>query len=116
MSKDATATYTYKGASNTLLSGVLKAIEKMNLTITHESVNDHSFLFEVSEKRKWLSTNWPIKFKIESSFMNGASIMIIKAGPTLTLYRQLIPNQAKINEFLVLVKTSVPDINKSVES
>jgi hypothetical protein len=113
MSRDATAVYTYKGAPNALLSGVLKAIEQVNLTITHESVNDDSFSFEVSEKRKWLSINWPIKFKIESSFMNGASIVIIKASSTLTLYRQEISNQAKINEFLDLVKNFVPNINES---
>jgi len=45
--------------------------------------------------------------------MNGASIVIIKTSSTLTLYRQEMSNQAKINEFLDLVKTFVPNINES---
>jgi len=65
---------------------------------------------------KWISTNWPIKFKIESSFMNGTSTLIVKASSTLTSITQEISNQAKINEFLDLVKTFAPNINKSDNS
>ncbi len=116
MSKDVTAAYIYNGTPNTLLSGVLKAIEKMNLTNKYENVIDNSFSIEVSEKMKWLSTNWPIKFKIESSFMNGTSTLVVKASSTLTSYTQEFSNQAKINEFLDLVKTFAPNINKANDS
>ena len=116
MSKDVTAAYIYNGTPKTLLSGVLKAVEKMNLTAKHENVKDNSFSIEVSEKMKWISTNWPIKFKIESSFMNGTSTLIVKASSTLTSITQEISNQAKVNEFLDLVKTFAPNINKSDNS
>jgi len=109
MSKDITAAYVYKGSTEKLLEAVRKAINNMGLNIKNQNINKESFSFEVSEKMKWLTTNWPIKFRVDSTFANGSSTLIIKASSTLTSYTQEFSNQAKINEFLDLVKTFAPN-------
>ena len=116
MSKDVTAAYVYNGIPKTLLSGVLEAIDKMNLKTKHKKEKDGSFSIEVSENMKWLSTNWPIKFNIESSFANGTSKLIVKASSKLTSITQESSNQSKINEFLDLVKTFAPNTNEANDS
>jgi hypothetical protein len=108
MSKDITAVYVYDGDSKTLLGATFKAMDKMRLRVSNQNVRGDSFSMEASEKMKWLTTNWPVKFKIASVYLNGTSTLTVTVGATLTSLTQEFSNQAKVNEFMDLVKAFAP--------
>jgi hypothetical protein len=108
MSKDITAVYVYDGDPKTLLGATFKAMDKMKLRVSNQNVRGDSFSMEASEKMKWLTTNWPVKFKISSVYLNGTSTLTVTAGATLTSLTQEFSNQAKVNEFMDLVKAFAP--------
>jgi len=111
MSMDATAVYVYKGSPSALLSGVRQAIDKMNLITKNENVNVNSFSLEASEKMGWITTKWTGKFIIKSTFENGSSTLTVTANLNMLLasVAQGLANQAKLNEFMDLVKSFAPD-------
>jgi hypothetical protein len=115
MSKETTAVYVYNGAEETLLSAIHRAIDTMNLNIKREYAQTESISFEVSEKMKWLTTNWPVSFEIKASLENRQWTLVVRGSSTLTSYTQEFSNQAKVNEFLELVKSFAPN-NKADSS
>jgi hypothetical protein len=108
MSKEVTSGYNYRGDFSILVAAVRKAIEKMNLKTNSDKVTDYTLSFEVAEKMKWLSTNWPVKFSVEATNKNGTSTLIVRAKSTLTSFTQEFSNQAKVQEFIELVKLFAP--------
>ncbi len=108
---DAKAVYVYKGTPSALLSGVRKAIDSMGLITKNENVNVDSFSLEASEKTGWITNKWPGKFIINSSFENGTSTMTVTANLNMILgsVAQGLANQAKLNEFMDLVKSYAPN-------
>lgn len=113
MSKDITVAYNYNGDFSKLKSAVYQAIQKMNLNTKIDYSSDSHISVEVSEKMKWLSTNWPVSFKIESQNSDNGLTLVVKVGTILTSYTQEISNQAKINEFIDLVKAFAPNQQNS---
>lgn len=108
MSKEISAGYNYRGDFRVLLEAVRKAIEQMKLNTNSSKITDSSFSFEVAEKMKWLTTNWPIKFSIEAIDKNGTSTLIVHARSTLTSITQEFSNKAKVQELVELVKLFAP--------
>jgi hypothetical protein len=109
---EATAVYVYNGSLTNLLSAVRKVIEQMKLITKNENINSGSFLLEASEKMGFISTKWPGKFIIKSAFENGNSTLTVTANLNLVLasVAQGLANQAKLNEFMDLVKSYAPNI------
>lgn len=108
MSKDISVGYNYRGDFRVLLEAVRKAIAQMKLKTNSSKITDSSFSFEVAEKMKWLTTNWPVKFSIEASDKNGTSTLIVHAVSTLTSITQEFSNKAKVQELMELVKLFAP--------
>ena len=111
MSITVTAVYSYSGTQEDLLAAVLHAIQKMNLIKKNEYKSDNSFSIEASEKMKWLSTSWPVNFKIESAFVNGISKLTVLAESESIPVTQERLTQAKADEFIDLVKAFAPNTN-----
>jgi len=111
MSNDVTAVYVYSDPPTALLSAVRQAIVKMNLLTKLEKVDGNSFSMDAAEKMKFISTKWPGKFIINSSFADGVSTMMVTANLNLTLASaaQILRNQAKLDEFMDMVKALAPN-------
>jgi len=108
MSKQITSGYNYRGDFQNLVSAVRKAIEQMGLKTEVFNATGRSLSCEVAEKMKWLTTNWPVKFSIEGTYADGESVLIVRASSTLPSITQEFSNQAKIQEFVELVKLYAP--------
>lgn len=108
MSKQITSGYNHRGDFQVLLSAVKKAIQQMELKTEYFSSTNTSLSCKVAEKMKWLTTNWPVKFSIEATHAEGASVLIVRASSTLPSITQEFSNQAKIQEFIELVKLYAP--------
>ena len=108
MSKQITSGYNYRGDFQLLVAAVRKAIEQMELKTEFFSATGTSVSCEVAEKMKWLTTNWPVKFSVEGTYANGASVLMVQASSTLPSITQEFSNQAKIQEFVELVKLYAP--------
>jgi hypothetical protein len=99
MSNNVTAVYVYSGPPSALVSAVRQAAGKMSLITKQENINDSSFSMEASEKMHFISTKWPGKFIIDLAFADGTS-------PA----EQVLRNQAKLNEFMDMIKALAPNI------
>jgi len=108
MSKVSTVGYGYRGDPGLLLKGTIRAIEQMKLVIHEKSVSERSFKLAASEKMKWLTTNWPIKFEIEATHEGGQSTLVVRGGTLLTSITQEFNNQAKVQELVDLIKLNAP--------
>jgi Short C-terminal domain len=110
MSIDATAVYIYKGSLSDLLSGVRKAIDSMKLVTGNENVTANAFSLVAANKLGFISTRWPGKFIIKAAFANGAANLTVTADLNMFLasQTQVLTNQAKLNEFMDLVKSFAP--------
>jgi hypothetical protein len=108
---DAIAVYVYHGSPSDLSSAVHKAIDNMKLITKNENVNSNSFSLEASYKLGLITTLWPGKFIINSAFANGISTLTVTAKMNLILGSQAqgLANQAKLTEFIDLVKSFAPN-------
>ena len=111
MSMDAVAVYIYNGSSSNILSAVHKAVDNMKLITKNENVSGNSFSLEASYKLGLITTLWPGKFIINSAFANGISTLTVTAKMNLILSSQAqgLANQAKLTEFIDLVKSFSPN-------
>jgi hypothetical protein len=112
MSNNVTAVYVYSGPPSTLVSAVRQAAGKMSLITKQENINDSSFSMEASEKMHFISTKWPGKFIIDLAFADGTSTLTVTANLNLVLApaEQVLRNQAKLNEFMEMIKALAPNI------
>jgi hypothetical protein len=110
MSIDATAVYIYNGSLSDLLSGVRKAIDSMKLVTNNENVTANAFSLVAANKLGFISTRWPGKFIIKAAFANGAANLTVMADLNMFLasQTQVLTNQAKLSEFMDLVKSFAP--------
>ena len=62
-----------------------------------------------------ITTKWTVKFIIISTFVNGSSTLTVTANLNMLLasVAQGLANQAKLNEFMDLVKSFAPDTKAS---
>ena len=111
MSIEATAVYVYNGSITDLLSGVHKAAESMKLVTGNENVTANAFSLVASNKLGFISTRWPGKFIIKATSANGTVNMTITADLNMVLapQSQVLMNQAKLTEFMDLVKSFAPN-------
>ena len=110
MSKVSTVGYRYLGEPGALLEGVVRAAEQMKLVVHEKKVSDSSFKLAASEKMKWLTTNWPVKFEIEATHEDGHSALIARAWTAMTSLTQDFNNQAKAQELIDLIKLNAPSL------
>jgi len=112
MSNNVTAVYVYSGPPSALVSAVRQAAGKMSLITKQENINDSSFSMEASEKMHFISTKWLGKFIIDSAFADGTSTLTVTANLNLVLApaEQVLRNQAKLNEFMDMIKALAPNI------
>ena len=112
MSNNVTAVYVYSGPPSALVSAVRQAAGKMSLITKQENINDSSFSMEASEKMHFISTKWPGKFIIDLAFADGTSTLTVTANLNLVLApaEQVLRNQAKLNEFMDMIKALAPNI------
>lgn len=114
MGKESTSGYNYRGDFQALLAAVKKAVQQMDLKTSSAKIKSDSFSFEVAEKMRWMSTSWPVKLSIEATDEKGSSLLMVRArSASLPSITQDFSNQAKVQEFVELVKvfapTSTPD-------
>jgi len=111
MSIEAMAVYVYNGAITDLLSGVRQAIDSMKLITDNENVDPNAFSLVAANKLGFISTRWPGKFIIQTASAKGTVNMTVTA--TLNMFlasqAQVLMNQAKLNEFMELVKSFAPN-------
>jgi hypothetical protein len=60
----------------------------------------------------FISTKWPGKFIIDLAFADGTSTLTVTANLNLVLApaEQVLRNQAKLNEFMEMIKALAPNI------
>ena len=111
MSIEANAVYVYNGSITDLLSGVHKAAESMKLVTGNENVTASAFSLVAANKLGFISTRWPGKFIIKATSANGTVNMTITADLNMVLapQSQVLMNQAKLTEFMDLVKSFAPN-------
>jgi hypothetical protein len=111
MSIEAAAVYVYNGSITDLLSGVHKAAESMKLVTGNENVTASAFSLVAANKLGFISTRWPGKFIIKATSANGTVNMTITADLNMVLapQSQVLMNQAKLTEFMDLVKSFAPN-------
>jgi Short C-terminal domain len=111
MSIEATAVYTYNGSAANLLSGVRQAIDSMKLVTGNENVTANAFSLAAANKLGFISTRWPGKFIIKAALAGGMTKMTVTADLNMILatQSQVLMNQAKLNEFMDLVKSFAPN-------
>ena len=110
MSIEANAVYIYNGSTADLLSGVRKALDSMKLVTNNENVTVNAFSLVAANKLGFISTRWPGKFIIKAASVNGAVNLTVTADLNMFLasQTQVLTNQAKLNEFMDLVKSFTP--------
>jgi hypothetical protein len=98
--------YEYSGAVQQLLINVKMACESMSLKIKMEETFPNGFDIVVSQKMNWLSTNWPVKLKINAN-KNGdtytLSVCVISLMGSIT---QSAHNNSIIKELLSNIKNN----------
>ena len=111
MSIDATAVYVCNGSITDLLSGVHKAAGSMKLVTDNENITANAFSLVAANKLGFISTRWPGKFIIKAAFAGGVTNMTVTADLNMFLasQSQVLMNQAKLNEFMNLVKSFAPN-------
>jgi Short C-terminal domain len=111
MGIEAAAVYVYNGSAANLLSGVRQAIDSMKLVTSNENVTANSFSLVSANKLGFISTRWPGKFIIKAAFAGGITKMTVTADLNMILasQSQVLMNQAKLNEFMDLVKSFAPN-------
>ena len=111
MSIEANAVYVYNGSITDLLSGVHKAAESMKLVTGNENVTASAFSLVAANKLGFISTRWPGKFIVKATSANGTVNMTITADLNMVLapQSQVLMNQAKLTEFMDLVKSFAPN-------
>jgi Short C-terminal domain len=111
MGIEAAAVYAYNGSTANLLSGVRQAIESMKLVTSNENVTANAFSLAAANKLGFISTRWPGKFIIKAAFAGGVTNMTVTADLNMVLasQSQVLMNQAKLNEFMDLVKSFAPN-------
>ena len=107
---DATSlAYSYQGEKKDLLAGVKKSCEKMSLVLKDESVDENGFSITASQKTNWLSTNWPMKFKITAESVDGTYALLIQGASSMGSITQSANNHAKAQELLSLIRVFAPN-------
>ena len=111
MSIEAAAVYVYNGAITDLLSGIHKAADSMKLITNNENVTANAFSMVAANKLGFISTRWPGKFIIKAAFSGGAANLSVTADLNMVLasQSQVLMNQAKLTEFMDLVKSFAPN-------
>ena len=111
MSIEANAVYVYNGSITDLLSGVHKAADSMKLVTGNENVTANAFSLVAANKLGFISTRWPGKFIIKAAFTDGAANLTVTADLNMVLasQSQVLMNQAKLTEFMDLVKSFAPN-------
>jgi Short C-terminal domain len=111
MGIEANAVYVYNGSTANLLSGVRQAIDSMKLVTGNENVSANGFSLVAANKLGFISTRWPGKFIIKAASAGGITKMTVTADLNMLLasQSQVLMNQAKLNEFMDLVKTFAPN-------
>ena len=111
MSIEAAAVYVYNGAITDLLSGIHKAADSMKLITNNENVTANAFSLVAANKLGFISTRWPGKFIIKAAFSGGAANLSVTADLNMVLasQSQVLMNQAKLTEFMDLVKSFAPN-------
>ena len=111
MSIYATAVYNYNGSLSILLSSVRKTIDSMKLITANENVTANAFSLVAANKLGFISTRWPGKFIIKAALANGAANLTVTADLNMFLasQAQVLTNQAKLKEFMDLVKSFAPN-------
>jgi len=110
MSIEANAVYVYNGSITDLLSGVHKAAESMKLVTGNENVTANAFSLVAANKLGFISTAGPAKFIIKAAVAGGIANLTITADLNMILasQSQVLMNQAKLTEFMDLVKSFAP--------
>jgi hypothetical protein len=111
MSNNEAAVYVYHGPLPTLLDGVRQAVTAMKLITSEEVATPNSFSLAAAEKKGFITTKWPGKFVVKAATGNGVSTLVVTAEMKLTLAStaQELGNEAKLNEFMELIKAFAPD-------
>jgi hypothetical protein len=111
MSIEAAAVYVYNGSITDLLSGIHKAIDNMKLVTANENVTASAFSLVAANKLGFISTRWPGKFIIKAAFAGGITNLTVTADLNMFLasQSQVLMNQAKLTEFMDLVKSFAPN-------
>ncbi len=111
MTIEAAAVYVYNGAITDLLSGVRKAIDSMKLATSNENVTAGAFSLAAANKLGFISTRWPGKFIIKAASAKGITNLTVTADLNMILasQSQVLMNQAKLTEFMDLVKSFAPN-------
>jgi hypothetical protein len=111
MSIEAAAVYIYNGSITNLLSGVRQAVDSMKLITNNENVTPNAFSLVASNKLGFISTRWPGKFIIQAASAKGITNLTVTADLNMVLasQSQVLMNQAKLTEFMDLVKSFAPN-------
>jgi hypothetical protein len=83
----------------------------MKLVTGNENVTASAFSLVAANKLGFISTRWPGKFIIKATSANGTVNMTITADLNMVLapQSQVLMNQAKLTEFMDLVKSFAPN-------
>lgn len=100
--------YRYYGNLNTLLGIVEKSLTQMGLKVKNKSITDNSFYFILSEKMRWLTTNWPVHFDIKAEKSGQIINLNVQVWSQMFSMTQAKYTQQKGQEFLDLVKDYAP--------
>lgn len=112
MSKEATASFKYAGDVEALQAACVDACRQTSLKIKSESAEaTNGFSIEASEKMKWLTTNWPVSFRIRVQRSGDKWAVIVTAGTKLFSATQDFNNQHKAKELADLIQTLAPTPN-----
>jgi len=101
--------YSYRGEMQHLLTSVKKSCEKMSLVLKDESVNENGFSITAAQKTNWLSTNWPMQFKITAESVGETYALLIQGASSMGSLTQAANNHAKAQELLSLIQVYAPN-------
>lgn len=109
MSKAATASFRYVGNLEALRKACLDACQQMSLKVKSQTLNGpEGFQIEASEKMKWMTTNWPVSFKIVAKSSGTDWAVLVTAGTAMFSITQDFNNQHKARELADLIQVLAP--------
>lgn len=108
MSKSAISSFKFAGDLSALHQATQTACERMSLKVKAGDLTESGFLIKASERMKWLTTNWPVSFKISAEKVGSEWAVIVAGGSSMGSITQDHNNQQKAAELANLIKTLVP--------
>lgn len=104
MAKSAFASFTHPAGLGALMNAVVKAAERMKLKHGAESQGPEGFVIIAREPMRWLTTNYPITFRVEATPTAGSCAVTIEASCALPSITQDRHNAQRAQELADLIR------------